>query len=71
MNMLKDPGVFSMTNLRGVVDRLVSGFFYSKPHSPLCAREDVVVRREEEEREGAEEERERAGKRDGEGGGKH
>eukprot|EP00903_Cladosiphon_okamuranus_P018398 g16922.t1 len=42
LDILEDPAVFSMTNLRGVVDRLVSGFFYTKPHSPKCAREDVV-----------------------------
>eukprot|EP00752_Nemacystus_decipiens_P005402 g4898.t1 len=40
--ILKDPAVFSMTNVRGVVDRLVSGFFYAQPHSPSCARKDVV-----------------------------
>lgn len=43
--ILQDPTVFSMTNLRGVVDRLVSGFFYTKPHSPRCAREGIVVRK--------------------------
>eukprot|EP00903_Cladosiphon_okamuranus_P008206 g7901.t1 len=42
LDTLKDPAVFSMTNLRGVVDRLVSGFFYTKPHSPSCAHADNV-----------------------------
>lgn len=41
--MLKDSSVFSMANVRGVVDRMVSGFFYTAPHSPDCAQKDVVV----------------------------
>ncbi|CAM9359759.1 unnamed protein product [Ectocarpus fasciculatus] len=40
--MLEDPSVFSMTNIRGVVDRMVSGFFYTDPHSPPCAWKDDV-----------------------------
>ncbi|CAM9301460.1 unnamed protein product [Ectocarpus sp. 4 AP-2014] len=40
--MLEDPGVFSMSNLRDVVDRMVSGFFYVHPHSPPCARMENV-----------------------------
>lgn len=43
MVKLKDPAVFSMSNLRHVVDRMVSGFFYTNPHSPHCAQEDTVV----------------------------
>ncbi|CAM9422857.1 unnamed protein product [Ectocarpus fasciculatus] len=40
--MLEDPSVFSMTNFRGVVDRMVSGFFYGYGHSPPCFwRNDV------------------------------
>lgn len=39
---LKDPSVFSMSNLRDVVDRLVSGFFYTDPHSPPCAHGENV-----------------------------
>lgn len=35
--------VFSMSNLRDVPDRLVSGFFYTAPHSPTCARQEIVV----------------------------
>ena len=42
---LGDPTVFSMANLRHVVDRMISGFFYAKPHSPNCAHEDTVVRK--------------------------
>lgn len=42
-NMLRNPSIFSMSNLRDVVDRMVSGFFYEAPHSPTCAREDEVV----------------------------
>ena len=41
---LQDPSVFSMSNVRDVVDRLVSGFFYTAPHSPECARREIVVR---------------------------
>lgn len=41
--LLRDPSVFSMSNLRDVVDRLVSGFFYAAPHSPACAQLDRVV----------------------------
>ena len=41
---LREPSVFSMSNLRDVVDRLVSGFFYTAPHSPECARRETVVR---------------------------
>lgn len=40
---LQDPSVFSMSNLRDVVDRLVSGFFYTAPHSPACAQSEGVV----------------------------
>ena len=41
--MLQDPSTYSMASLRGVVDRMVSGFLYTAPHSPPCAmREDVV-----------------------------
>ena len=43
MVKLMDPAVFSMSNLRHVVDRMVSGFFYTKPHSPHCAQGDTVV----------------------------
>lgn len=32
-----------MGNLRDVVDRIVSGFFYTPPHSPPCARGTNVV----------------------------
>ncbi|CAN0194624.1 unnamed protein product [Pylaiella littoralis] len=39
---LKDANVFSMTSVRGVVDRMVSGFFYAAPHSPGCAHKEVV-----------------------------
>ncbi|CAN0481507.1 unnamed protein product, partial [Laminaria digitata] len=39
---LQDPSVFSMSNLRDVVDRLVSGFFYTAPHSPACAQSESV-----------------------------
>ncbi|CAM9825520.1 unnamed protein product [Ascophyllum nodosum] len=39
---LLSPGVFSMANVRDVADRIVSGFFYTSPHSPECARESVV-----------------------------
>lgn len=35
--------VFSMSNLRDVSDRLISGFFYTAPHSPMCARQQNVV----------------------------
>ncbi|CBJ33650.1 hypothetical protein Esi_0537_0001 [Ectocarpus siliculosus] len=41
--MLEDPSVFSMTNIRGVVNRMVSGFLYTKSHSPPCARTDNVI----------------------------
>ncbi|CAM9476606.1 unnamed protein product, partial [Hapterophycus canaliculatus] len=40
---LNSPTVFSMSNLRGVTDRMISGFFYTSPHSPKCARIDNVV----------------------------
>ncbi|CAB1109616.1 unnamed protein product [Ectocarpus sp. CCAP 1310/34] len=40
--MLEDPSVFSMSNIRDVVDRMVSGFLYTQPHSPLCTRTDDV-----------------------------
>jgi len=33
-----------MANLRVVVDRVISGFFYTAPHSPPCARQADVVR---------------------------
>lgn len=42
-SMLDDSTVFSMGSIRGVVDRMVSGFFYVAPHSPVCARQAVVV----------------------------
>ncbi|CAM9825383.1 unnamed protein product [Ascophyllum nodosum] len=35
---LLSPDVFSMANVRDVTDRIISGFFYSAPHSPRCAR---------------------------------
>lgn len=41
--MLEDSTVFSMVSVRGVVDRMVSAFFFTGPHTPACAREDVVV----------------------------
>lgn len=41
---LQNPGVFSMANVRDITDRIVSGFFYSSPHSPPCARNEDVVR---------------------------
>ncbi|CAM9727702.1 unnamed protein product [Ectocarpus sp. 12 AP-2014] len=40
--MLEDPSVFSMSNIRDVVDRMVSGFLYTQPHTPLCTRTDDV-----------------------------
>lgn len=41
--MLRDPKTFSMSNIRDVTTRMVSGFFYASPHSPTCARNDKVV----------------------------
>lgn len=42
--VLQNPAVFSMANIRDVADRIVSGFFYTFPHSPACARQEDVVR---------------------------
>lgn len=43
VRLLRNPALFSMSNLRDVVDRLVSGFFDVGPHSPACAHMDNVV----------------------------
>ncbi|CAN0111765.1 unnamed protein product [Ectocarpus sp. 4 AP-2014] len=40
--MLEDPSVFSMSNIRDVVNRMVSGFLYTQPHSPLCTKTEDV-----------------------------
>lgn len=40
---LQDPLVFSMSNIRDVVDRLVSGFLFGSIHSPECAKREKVV----------------------------
>lgn len=45
INALDNPSVYSMSNIRDVVNRLVSGFFYGSQHAPQCAKEDVVVSR--------------------------
>lgn len=41
--MVRDPNIFSMSNIRDVTARMVSAFFYASPHSPQCARIDPVV----------------------------
>lgn len=41
--MVRDPNVFSMSNLRDVTARIVSAFFYTPPHSPRCASAEEVV----------------------------
>ena len=42
--VLADASVFSMSHIRDIVDRLVSGFFYGSGHAPQCAKENSVVR---------------------------
>lgn len=37
--VLHDSSVFSMRNLRNVVDRVASGVFFAPPHSPRCTWE--------------------------------
>ena len=44
ISALENPSVYSMSNIRDVVNRLVSGFFYGSQHAPECAKEEVVVR---------------------------
>ena len=41
-DFLEKGSSFSMSNMRGVVDRVVSGFFYSAPHSPKCTKDENV-----------------------------
>lgn len=41
--VLQDSTIFSMSNLRDVADRMISGFLYEHPHNPPCAREQVLV----------------------------
>lgn len=41
-DFLEKGSSFSMSNMRGVVDRVVSGFFYSAPHSPKCTEDENV-----------------------------
>lgn len=40
---MQNSKVFSMSSVRDVTARLVSGFFYAAPHSPECARNKNVV----------------------------
>eukprot|EP00904_Undaria_pinnatifida_P002324 jgi/Undpi1/12092/HiC_scaffold_4.g01790.m1 len=42
ISALENPSVYSMSNIRDVVNRLVSGFFYGSQHAPECAKEEVV-----------------------------
>ena len=44
ISALENPSVYSMPNIRDVVNRHVSGFFYGSQHAPECAKEEVVVR---------------------------
>lgn len=39
---MQNSKVFSMSSVRDVTARLVSGFFYAAPHSPECARNKNV-----------------------------
>lgn len=40
---MEDPLVFSMSNLRDIVDRFVSGFLYGSIHALSCAKKETVV----------------------------
>lgn len=45
LQAMQDSSIFTMSNVRDVADRMVSGFFYDSPHSPPCARKPTVVSR--------------------------